>query len=60
MSKEQTTNEQTRRVMLVLDREARRAAEAAERVRLVVHAHALRLGVSESSSAQELREPIRE
>lgn len=38
-------NSITDRVMLVLDREARRVCEAAERVRLVVHAEALRRGV---------------
>jgi len=44
MRKEQALNEDDR-ALLVLTREARRAEEAAERVRLVVNAMALRRGL---------------
>lgn len=53
-------DEATARALLALDREARRSAECAERVRLVVHALALRYGVNEPGAptkghAQERR-----
>lgn len=48
----------TARAILVLNREARRSAESAERVRLVTAALALRYGVSEPGepSRQSARE----
>ena len=43
----------TDRALLVLTREARRAQEGAERVRLVIDALALRRGVIRSSATSE-------
>jgi hypothetical protein len=55
MRKEQNTNETaTARAMHVLVREARRTAESAERVRLVVDAMALRYGVGPTETGDQL------